>query len=62
MQLTPVGDHYIWYCEWCDSRNMTLWIKVEKNQLCCSACQKKFVAFEEVPPARYKFGNLLTVF
>jgi len=47
MQLMPQGDHYVWYCEWCDTRNMTLWIKIEKNQLCCAACQKKFPAFEE---------------
>ena len=51
MQLMPKGDHYVWYCEWCDTRNMTLWIRIEKNQLCCAACQKKFTAFEETPLA-----------
>lgn len=25
MKLMPSGDHYLWYCEWCDTRNMTLW-------------------------------------
>ena len=44
----PLGDFYVWYCEWCDTRNLTLWTKVEKDQLCCAACQKKFTAFEEV--------------
>jgi hypothetical protein len=50
MQLMPQGDYYVWYCEWCDTRNMTLWVKIEKNQLCCAACQKKFSAFEETQP------------
>lgn len=52
MQLMPQGDHYVWCCEFCDTRNMTLWIKIEKNQLCCAACQKRFLAFEETRPAR----------
>ena len=47
MQLMQQGDFYVWYCEWCDTRNMTLWVKIENNQLCCAACQKKFSAFEE---------------
>ena len=47
MRLMPQGDYYVWYCEWCDTRNLTLWIKIESNQLCCAACQKKFPAFEE---------------
>lgn len=48
MKLMPQGDYYLWYCEWCDSRNLTLWTKVAKNQLCCAACQKRFNAFEEL--------------
>ena len=52
MQLMPQGDHYIWYCAWCDTRNTTLWIKIEKNQLCCSACHKKSSAFEETQLSR----------
>jgi len=47
MQLMPQGDYYVWYCEWCDTRNLTLWTRVEQNRLCCAACQKKFSAFEE---------------
>jgi hypothetical protein len=46
MQLMPQGDYYIWHCELCDTRNVTLWIQIEKNQLCCVACKKKFAAFE----------------
>jgi len=51
MQLMPLGDHYVWFCEWCDTRNMTLWTRVEANQLCCAACHKKFTAFEEARPS-----------
>jgi hypothetical protein len=47
MQLMPQGDHYVWHCEWCDTKNKTLWTNIEKNQLSCAACQKKFSAFEE---------------
>jgi len=57
MQLMPQGDYYVWYCEWCDTRNLTLWTRVEKNQLCCAACQKKFSAFEETQSSPPSGGN-----
>lgn len=47
MQLMPLGDHYVWYCEWCDTRNVTLWVRVEGNRVCCAACHKTFSVFEE---------------
>lgn len=52
MQLIPLGDYYLWYCEWCDSRNLTLWTAVTKSQVCCAACQKKFGTDEPVPAGR----------
>ena len=52
MKLMSMGDHYVWFCEWCDTRNMTLWTRVEENQLCCAACHKKFSAFAETRPSR----------
>ncbi len=33
MNIMPLGDYYAWYCEWCDSRNLTLWTKFEKNEV-----------------------------
>jgi hypothetical protein len=42
MKLMPMGDYYLWYCEWCDSRNLTLWTKVTTDQVCCAACHKKY--------------------
>jgi len=57
MKLMPQGDYYLWYCEWCDTRNLTLWTRVVKNQLCCAACQKKFAAFEEAAIPRAVQGD-----
>jgi hypothetical protein len=48
MKLMTSGDYYVWECELCGSRNLTIWTKVAKNQLCCAACQKSYVAFEEI--------------
>lgn len=42
MEIIPLGDHYVWYCEWCDSRNLTLWTKFEKEKVQCGACQIPF--------------------
>ena len=39
MKLFPQGDHYLWYCDWCDSRNLTLWTRVERGKINCCACQ-----------------------
>jgi hypothetical protein len=42
MNIMPMGDYYVWYCEWCDSRNLTAWVRVDRGSVCCSACQKRF--------------------
>jgi hypothetical protein len=52
MELKPLGDYYTWYCDWCDSRNLTLWTKIEQNCLVCTACQKRFPLTSEVHIAR----------
>lgn len=57
MQLMPQGDYYVWHCDWCNTRNSTLWIRVEQNRLCCSACHKQFAAFDsavKLPTARFR--------
>jgi len=51
MRLMPQGDHYVWYCDWCDTRNVTLWVRIERNELCCAACQKTFPVHEQARPA-----------
>jgi hypothetical protein len=40
MKIMPMGDYYVWYCEWCDSKNLTLWTRVEKNEILCGACHR----------------------
>ena len=47
MQLMPLGDYYEWYCEWCDSRNLTLWTRVEEEKICCAVCYKSFEVGEQ---------------
>lgn len=42
MNLMPNGDYYSWYCDWCDSKNLTLWTKLDKGEFCCSACQRAY--------------------
>jgi hypothetical protein len=42
MKLIPLGDYYIWYCDWCDSRNSTLWTRVEKGNVVCGVCYTPF--------------------
>ena len=42
MKLMPMGDYYEWYCEWCDSRNLTLWTRFEKGQVTCGACHQRY--------------------
>ena len=42
MSIMPMGDYYVWYCAWCDSRNLTSWVMIEHGAVCCSACQKRF--------------------
>ena len=40
MNVMPKGDYYVWYCDWCDSRNLTIWTKVDNDVFCCNACQR----------------------
>lgn len=42
MKLIPQGDYYVWYCDWCDSRNHTLWTRVEIEKVTCEVCYTPF--------------------
>jgi hypothetical protein len=35
-----MGDYYVWYCEWCDTRNLTLWTRFEQDDVYCGACHR----------------------
>lgn len=38
MKLMPQGDYYVWYCDRCDSRNRTLWARIDREEIVCGAC------------------------
>ena len=40
MRIMPTGDYYVWYCDWCDTKNLTLWTRVEKDEVLCGACHR----------------------
>lgn len=38
MKIMPNGDYYLWDCDWCDSRNRTLWTRIDEGKLVCGVC------------------------
>lgn len=42
MNIMPLGDYYAWYCDWCDTRNLTLQQKFTADTVTCGACHKHF--------------------
>ena len=42
MKTMTMGEYYVWYCEWCDSRNLTPWTRVTGGKVCCGGCHKEF--------------------
>jgi len=40
MRLKLMDDYYEWYCEWCDTRNRTVWVRVHEDTANCAACQR----------------------
>lgn len=47
MKLIPQDDYYLWYCDWCDSRNRTHWTRIETGKIQCGACQMPVVLSQE---------------
>lgn len=50
MNIMPMGDYYVWHCDWCDSTNHTIWTRLEKSGLTCSACHHIYMAATESVP------------
>ncbi|NVN99589.1 MAG: hypothetical protein HXX17_09715 [Geobacteraceae bacterium] len=50
MKLMPMGDYYLWHCDWCDSTNYTIWTRLERDGLTCSACHHQFAATNDNYP------------
>lgn len=38
MKFESLDDYYVWTCDWCDSENRTLWVKVAQGEVTCGAC------------------------
>lgn len=47
MKIMPMGDYYVWHCDWCDSTNYTVWTRIEKEGFTCAACQQKISEFAD---------------
>jgi len=61
MKLIPIGDYYAWYCDWCDSRNLTPWTSVEKSKVYCGACKKQFsMVLNEFPRSREHMAAVMS--
>ena len=42
MKIMPMGDYYVWHCDWCDSTNHTIWTRIDGQGFTCAACHHKF--------------------
>ena len=51
MELILKGDYYEWYCDWCDSRNLTLSFRVHEGGFACCACHRVAVCVIPATPA-----------
>ena len=47
MKIMPLGDYYVWHCDWCDSTNYTIRTRMEHEGLACAACHKQFPEFTD---------------
>ena len=51
----PLGDYYVWYCEWCDTKNLTIWTRFEKDKVFCGACHNGFPMTHNATSEQGKF-------
>ena len=42
MKIRLSEDYYFWCCEWCDSENRVLWVKVQEGTY-CGACHRAMI-------------------
>ncbi len=60
MKVIPMGDYYVWYCEWCDSRNLTLWTRMESGEVYCGACHRRLPVPGDAPEEEFRaISNIL---
>ena len=48
MKLLTMGDYYVWYCDWCDSRNLTPWTSTVAGKVSCGCCHKEHPVVTQV--------------
>ena len=41
MKSKTIGEYYVWYCDWCDSRNLTPWERTGDGTVSCGECHKE---------------------
>ena len=41
MRTKTLDDYYNWTCDWCDSENRTLWVRVAQGDVTCGACHRR---------------------
>jgi hypothetical protein len=42
MKSLNMADYYVWFCDWCDSRNLTPWTGASTGKVCCGGCHKEY--------------------
>lgn len=62
MKIIPMGDYYVWHCDWCDSTNYTIWTRMDRDGVSCTACHRHVFLLpdESSPvftPARANMGE-----
>lgn len=40
MKFKTLDDYYAWTCDWCDSENRTLWVRVAQGDVSYGACHR----------------------
>ncbi|HBA73506.1 MAG: hypothetical protein A2X82_18235 [Geobacteraceae bacterium GWC2_55_20] len=39
MKIRPNEDYYFWCCDWCDTENLVLWLRLQDGTY-CGACHR----------------------
>ena len=42
MKIRLNDDYYFWCCDWCDTENLVLWVKLHEGTF-CGACHRPMV-------------------
>jgi len=62
MKIIPHGDYYVWFCDWCDSRNLTLWTRFDAEEVVCGACHSSLAINQEPAAERQVPAKAQTIY